>query len=232
MNSKARLRRILLTFPFLYILGKYLFELGLRVPFINYESGLSDNKINDLLFNLEKTIELKGNIIECGSYLCGTSIIMANYLIQKKVNKIIYACDSFEGFDENELKKEREMNLTNASDYAFTITSYDYVKKKIKKLDLENIIIPLKGFFIDTLPKIKSDYCLIFIDCDLSESIYYSAHTLWPQLVPKGRIVFDDYVCERYNGAKIGIDKFVNQYRNQIEKYGIMKNGLFYVIKK
>jgi len=72
---------------------------------------------------------------------------MAKYLNLRQVNsKRIYACDSFERFDRAELMKERKSGLTKTSDKAFTSTSYEYVKKKIKKLGFENTIIPIKGF--------------------------------------------------------------------------------------
>ncbi|MCC7572399.1 MAG: class I SAM-dependent methyltransferase [Candidatus Methanofastidiosum sp.] len=218
---KEFLNRILLNFPFFY-----------KISYINYESGLSHNELNDLLLNLEKTLSLKGNIIECGSSLCGTSIVMANYLIQEKSDKIVYACDSFEGFDKNELKREREMNLTNPVDNAFTITSYEYVTKKIEKLGLKNIVIPIKGFFVNTLHRLESDYCFAFIDCDLADSIFYSASAIWPKLSSNGIMVFHDYNNEKWKGATIGIDKFVNSYEDKIKDYGITNYGLFYVIKK
>lgn len=229
MNFKTRVRYfipkefingLLLSFPFFY-----------KISYINYESGLSHNELNDLLSNLGKTLSLRGNIIECGSSLLGTSIVMANYLIQEKSDKIVYACDSFEGFDTNELKREREMNLTNPIDNAFTITSYDYVTKKIEKLGLKNIVIPIKGFFVNTLHRLESDYCFAFIDCDLADSIFYSASTIWPRLSPNGRILFHDYGFETFKGAKIGTDKFLNYYKKEIRDYGITNSGFFMLSK-
>ena len=93
MYWKARIRHsippyimnnILLQFPFLY-----------RTKLIYYETGLAPyNGIDDLLNQLEMVIDIQGNIIECGSSLCGASIIMANYLSSKGIRKSICACDS------------------------------------------------------------------------------------------------------------------------------------------
>jgi predicted O-methyltransferase YrrM len=212
---------ILLKFPFLY-----------KLPFIYYETNIKDNKgIDELLFQLSKTLELEGNIIECGSSLCGSSIIIAKYINANKFTKRIYACDSFQGFDVKELNKERMLNLTKAKDNAFTITSYEYVQKKIEVLKLGGIVVPIKGYFFETIPNIIDKYCFIFIDCDLSESIYFCASELWPKLSKNGRIVFDDYNSELYKGAKVGIDKFINTYKNDFLEHGLM-NRLYYVVKK
>lgn len=215
------LNDLLLRFPFLY-----------RTKLVYYETNLKANHgIDELLMQLERVLDIDGNIIECGSSLCGTSIIMANYINSKQVNKIIYACDSFEGFDLVELNKEKQAELTKASDNAFTVTSYEYVKRKIKKLEVEDVVVPIKGFFQETLPHIKSNFCFAFIDCDLKESTVYCAETIWPNLISNGRLVFDDYGNEEFRGARLGIETFVNKYKNEISNYGLM-NRLYYVCKK
>lgn len=40
----------------------------------------------------------------------------------------------------------------------------------------------IKGYFQDTLPNIVGPFCLVFIDCDLRDSLVYAAETLWPLL--------------------------------------------------
>jgi hypothetical protein len=213
--------KLFLTFPFLY-----------RIKSVSYESALQEkNGIEELLTQLEEVLPLEGNIIECGSATCGSSIIMAKYLQSKRVKKTIYVCDSFEGFDKDQLEKERQAGLTFEPDDAFTYTSYEYVKKKINKLKVQNTIIIVKGFFEETLPYIKSNYCFALVDCDLKDSLIYCAETIWPNLKSKGRILFDDYTYEVYRGARIGIETFVSKYKNEISEHGLL-NRLYYVCKK
>jgi hypothetical protein len=215
------LNNFLLTFPFLY-----------RTKLVNYEANLQPNHgIDELLKLLGMVLRVEGNIIECGSSRCGTSIIMANYLRAKDVGKIIYACDSFQGFDPTELEKERQAGLTKASHKTFTSTSYNYVKRKINKLGFEDIVIPIRGFFRDTLPEIESNFCFALIDCDLKESIIYCAETIWPHLMNNGVIVFDDYTSEEYRGGRDGIDYFVNEHESEFSEHGLMTR-LYYVCKK
>jgi hypothetical protein len=181
---------------------------------------------------LKNVLNLEGNIIECGSDRCGTSVIMAKYLKSNGVSKRIYAVDLFgSGFEVTELEEERRLDLTQATNKTFTYNSFDYVKNKIERLGLNDIIIPVKGLFEDTLPYIDSRFCLCLIDCDLKKSMLYSAETIWPKLSKNGIMLFDDYASEEYKGAKIAVDLFVNKYQDEITEHGLL-NKLYRVKKR
>ena len=218
----SMLNSILLQFPFLY-----------RTKLIYYETHLqADHGIDDLLTQLSLVTDIPGNVIECGSALCGSSIIMANYLRSKEVHKIVYACDSFAGFDQDELKKERQAGFTVTQDSDFTFTSsYKYVQRKIRRLKVEDIVVPVKGFFKNTLPNIESNFSLALIDCNLKESTLYCAETIWAKTVKNGRLLFDDYTYREFKGVRLALESFVNKYKNDISDHGLM-NRLYYVCKK
>ena len=230
MYWKARIRYavptsvvngILLSFPFLY-----------RTKLVNYESGLQvAGGLDDLLSQLRLVVDLPGNVIECGSSLCGSSIIMANFLRSKGSDKKVYACDSFKGFDPVELDRERGAGLASSQDWEFRATSYQYVARKIGRLGLEDVVIPTPGYFQDTLASIESDYCLALIDCDLEDSTFFCAETVWAKTVEKGRLLFDDYASEKFQGARLGIERFVSTYQDQILDQGLL-NRLYWVSKK
>jgi len=187
---------LLLTFPFIY-----------KTKFVNYESNIALGISLEELFNeLDKVLELDGDIIECGSARCGTSILIADYLRQKRINKKIYACDTFGGFDQNEHNLEKKSGLTTSKQKAFTHNSFEYVTKKIKKLGFSENITPVKGFFEETLPKLHASFCFALIDCDLKKSIIFSAEQVWKNLSSNGIILFDDYTSDEFKGAKEGID--------------------------
>jgi hypothetical protein len=213
------LNSILLTFPFLY-----------RTKTINYETML-DKGIEDLMGQLAIVANLDGSIIECGSPYAANSIIMAIYLRSIRLHKLIYACDSFQGFDRSELEKERKAGLTSVSDKAFTFTSYLYVKRKIKRLGFEGIVVPVPGFFEQSLPGIKDKFCFALIDCDLKDSTVYCLERIFPDMVSGGRILIDDYASDDYKGAKLGVDFFVNTHLDKISGHGFL-NKLYYITKK
>ena len=229
MLLKARIARkvpqpvlnsVLLKFPILY-----------KTKFINYESYLGDC-IDELLEKLDDVLGVEGNLIECGSARCGSTVIMAKHLKEKSSNKKIYACDLFgQGLDLDELSNEKELGLTQASDDAFTYNSYEYVQKKIKSLGLSDYIIPVKGLFRNTLTRINDRFCFCLIDCDLSKSITFSAENLWPKLSSNGLILFDDYKAAEFKGAKLAVDAFVTKYESSIAEHGLLER-LYFVRKK
>lgn len=169
-----------------------------RLSFVNYESQLDKAQLKELLSQLDSVKNLDGNIIECGSSRCGTSIILSNWLRREGLRKLIYACDTFAGFDREELRRERKAGVTNAPDDAFTSTSYECVVRKIKTLGLQDVVLPIKGLFRDTLPHLNSKWCVAFLDCDLEASTLYCADTIWEDLASQGRIVFHDYDSEYF----------------------------------
>lgn len=186
--------------------------------------------IDELLAQAAAVLNVEGEIIECGSSRCGASILMANYLRARQVNKKILACDSYEGFDQAELDRERKDGLTTATNRAFTSTSYQYVQKKIAALGFQDTVLPIKGYFQDSLPQLSGPFCLALIDCDLRDSLVYSAETIWPNLSSRGRILFDDYLDSGFKGAKQGVDIFVEKHRAEISEHGLL-NRLYYVCK-
>ena len=214
------LNTILLKFPFLY---------GTKM--VNFESNFQKaGDIQELLAQLATTLDCEGDSIECGSSRCGTSAIMARYLRDQHKARKILSCDSYEGFDLAELQREQAVGLTTASGDAFTSTSYAYVKQKMTALGLQDIVIPIKGYFQDTLPTISGPFCCALIDCDLQESLLYAAETLWPRLSSGGLILFDDYLTPTFKGAKCGVDAFVEKHRSEIASHGLLTH--FYVVRK
>jgi O-methyltransferase len=216
------LNRFLLQFPYFY---------GTKA--INYESYITEKGgIDDLLGKLNEVSSLSGNVIECGSARCGTSLIIAKFLRSQGIDKKVYSLDLFGGgLNSSELEEERRSKLTEASDNAFTYNSYKYVVEKIQKLGCSDIVIPIKGLFQDTLSRIDSKFCLSFIDCDLSKSIKYSAETIFPNMTPNGIMLFDDYGSAEFRGVKPTVDAFVETHGSQIDTHGLL-NRLYFIKKK
>ena len=226
---KARLKKlipvkllnaILLNFPMLY-----------SSSVVRYESNFQNpDDLQELLAQLEATFTIPGDVIECGSSRCGTSAIMALFLRKHSIKKMIFACDSFEGFDRQELAREFQARLTTTKDDAFTSTSYDYVKRKLAILRLENAVTPVKGYFQETLPHIDGPFSFALIDCDLKDSLLYAAETIWPRLSSGGLMLFDDYLADEFKGARLAVDQFVESRLGELAQHGLLKH--FYYAQK
>lgn len=216
---RAGLRRLaLLTVPALYGSGQVAFETGLH------------DALDELLGQLDQALAVPGEIVECGSYTCGSSVIIARHLRQRGQARTVYAYDSFAGFALSELAHERASGLTEELDSSFTGTSYHYVRLKLRRLGLAGAVVPVRGYFEQTLPAATGPVCFALIDCDLRDSVRYCAEQIWPRLSPGGRMVFDDYRSHNFRGARLGIEDFLGQHRDEIADHGLIRR-LYYVYK-
>ena len=228
MGWKAKLKR--------YIPGPVLNRLLLKFPslyhtsLVNFESNLDAPGLEDLVECLEEAGRLPGDLIELGSSRCGTAIVLARWLRARHIPKIVYACDSFQGFDRNELRIERELKLSNQKDDAHASTSYSYVCRKLQKLGLTETVHPVRGYFQETLPGLPGPFCLALVDCDLKKSMNYCARWVFEKLVVGGWMAFDDYGSEDFRGAKLAVDEFVGEFSRRLTDFGLRRR-LYFVRK-
>jgi len=212
--------RLLLTLPALY-----------RTRFVAYETYLiEDHGVPDLLAQLERCLYLPGDIVECGCARCGASAIMALELRNRGIDKRIFACDSFQGFDQRELERERLAGRTRAPHDSFTSSTLDYVSAKLRVLGLDDIVRPVPGFFRDTLETLDASPCFVLVDCDLEDSVALCLDVLFPRLVPGGRILVDDYRSPDWLGARVAVDRFLDRAGLDLDHHGPV--GSFYLLKK
>ncbi len=192
--------------------------------------------------------KLPGNIFEFGCYKGRTLLAIA--LLLKKLNskKIVYAFDSFKGFPSyseyesfnllkyrkdvffkhNVAKKIRKFNLgleinkkNISSSYDFSLNTKKNLLKKIKFLNLKNIII-VEGNFENTIPKFIKNYNKDIFSVKLDSDLYHSYNivltNIYPKLVSKGYIHLDEYYSIKFPGCKISVDKFCKNKKIKIKK--------------
>jgi predicted O-methyltransferase YrrM len=191
---------------------------------VRYESQLSEDQIAELCEILGK--DIPGDVIECGVYRGGTTVLMALYLRKNRIAKKIYALDSFTGFKRgNGIDEEIQRGLVpDQGRTAFTFTSVDYVQRKLERLGLRDMIEIVPGYFEDTLDTIMDSFCLALIDCDLEKSTEFCLATLWEKVVNGGYIVVDDYTNPGYPGARMACDRFLSNvsYTQRQVRHGLL----------
>ena len=189
----AHIDRVLLAFPSLY-------------SALRYESQLSPAQLDILRGILVRG--RPGNIIECGVYRAGTTVLLARLLAEYGLAKRIYALDSFGGFAPEIDDEIGRGQVVEAGRTAFRANSVEYVRKKLAVLGVADVIEVVPGFFEDTLSGIDDQFCLALIDCDLEKSIEYCLEQLWDKMVEGGSVVVDDYANPGYPGAALAADRF------------------------
>lgn len=130
----------------------------------------------DTLVQLVQSVEsIKGDIVECGSYKCGSTIAMA-----ASTSKYIFGFDTFEGLPYSDGGFEN-----------FADVDFDEVLRAIHPYT--NIVL-FKGKHEETVGKFTPrPISMLFMDSD-----YYQSHLIClkhfvPMLTDGGKIVFHDY---------------------------------------
>ena len=195
---RSSINRALLTFPQLY--GP-----------LRYESQLTPEQFAILEAIVAR--DRPGNVIECGVYRAGTTVLLARLLQRRRMAKKIYALDSFSGFAEEIDDDVHRGQVVAEGRSAFRANSVDYVRRKLAVLGVDDLIEIVPGYFEETLPGIRDRFCLALIDCDLERSIEFCLEQLWDRVVEGGFIVVDDYTNPGYPGAAIASDRFLQRVR-------------------
>ena len=150
---------------------------------------------------IKQTESLEGDIIELGSYKCGTSIMMAKFLKQINSKKKIFACDTYDGMpDDDEYVKNK------IAKGMFSDTSFDFVSEQVKKFKMHNEIELVKGKFQDVFDGkfSNSKFSLVFMDCDIYSSAKFTIEFTYPRLVNDGIMLFHDYAVGKKPSNKKG----------------------------
>ena len=188
------LNRALVKNPWLY-----------STPLVRFEANLVPRQLAVLQREITKCVALSGDVVECGSSRCGSSIKMAQWA----PHKTIFALDSFEGFNPRDVEHDQRLG-SRVPLGAFTSTSYEYVVQKVRALDIANVVI-IPGFFEDTLAHWQNPLCFALIDCDLELPVRFCLTKIFPWLVPGGIILIDDYDSDRYLGGRVACDSFIRE---------------------
>ena len=157
---------------------------------------------------------LEGDIIECGVFQGCTTVAMALYLKRNKIDKKIYACDTYGGlpYDGNHIDPMLKKGECTASFAVFW--------KNVVEAGVEDYIIPVKGLVEDTLPKELAGhkFCFAFLDLDLYEPTSFVARFLTNRIVIGGVMGFHDYKFGRCPGIEIVVDQELD--RQKYHMYG------------
>ncbi len=196
---------------FNFLFGKWLFK---KSAFINlslkYSARKRDIDINYLDYIRLATLELaaseinkkslQGNVAEVGVYKGK----FAKYINQYFPSRQLYLFDTFEGFDEKDIQKEKKLGLNDAKQ-DFSKTSVDLV---LKNMPFPKQCIIKKGFFPETTAGIEDLFVFVSLDTDLYEPIYQGLIYFYPRMAKGGYIFVHDVNNDSYKGAAKAVDQF------------------------
>lgn len=128
-----------------------------------------------------------GVVVECGSYLGGTTANLS--VICDLVGRELIVYDSFEGLP------APQANDRYASDAGTGFFRGDLVTvtANVARLGVIERSTFRPGWFCDTLPHHTEPIVLAFLDVDYQASVHDCLVNLWPHLTEEGYLFTDDY---------------------------------------
>ena len=157
----------------------------------------------ELVSNEINRKNLEGNVAELGVYKGK----FARYINQYFPNRLLYLFDTFEGFDERDVVKEKQKNFSSG-EQNFSDTSIEGV---LKLMSVPLQCRAIKGFFPDSAKGIEDKFVFVSLDADLYEPIYTGLKFFYPRLVRGGYIFIHDFNNDSYRGSRQAVEQFCSE---------------------
>ena len=159
--------------------------------------------LNYLLRNVDLN---SGDVCEAGCWRGLSAYQIASHLKSQDMDIVFHIFDSFEGLSEIEPVDIYEYDKRDVESIRKQFScSLENVQNNLKEF---NFIKFYKGWIPKRFPEIKNGtFSFVHIDVDLYQPILHSIEFFYPRLAPRGIMVFDDYGCIQFPGAKTAIDE-------------------------
>ena len=184
---------------------------------------------------LTETDHLDGSIVECGIANAWSLSIILHALRGAGRPDPVFAVDSYEGFP---ALSEHDADWFDPETMKLHYKQFD-VEFAQKNLLLAGLtegevakVVFVKGWIPDVLREVHGPIRLLHLDLDLYQPYADSLRILWPQVLPGGWAIFDEYDQgtdeEKWPGAKRAIDAFVAANGLELRRHW---SGFTHVVK-
>lgn len=145
---------------------------------------------------------IQGALAELGTYRGD----FAWQLNDRFPDRTLYLFDTFEGFDERDVRMEREKSNAKASPRDFSATCDHDV---LTRMPYEERVVIRKGYFPETTEGLEAEsFALVSIDVDLYAPTIAGLTFFWPRLVSGGAILLHDYNSLQFSGVRRALDDY------------------------
>jgi O-methyltransferase len=131
----------------------------------------------------------------------------AKYINSLFSDRALYLFDTFEGFSERDIEKEKEVGTKRVIErsYRYRGTSVELVMGKMK--NPERCIVR-KGFFPETAKGVESDFAFVSLDADLYQPMLAGLQYFYPRLTKGGYIFVHDYFTDTFTGTREAVMEY------------------------
>jgi len=187
-------------------------------------------RLDNLQYCIEKVIEegVEGDLIETGVWRGGACIFMRAVLAAHGIgDRKVFVADSFEGLPRPDPDKWPVDRGDEHHKRELLAVSQDDVENNFRKYGLlDDKVIFLKGYFVDTLPSAPIDKLAILrLDADMYGSTMDALDNLYPKLSKGGFCIIDDYALQR---CKAAVDDYRSKHNVDSELIQIDWTGRYW----
>lgn len=175
----------------------------------NQYDELTDNRVVWLrnFAGYAKEEKLEGNVAECGVYMGEFSYFINRYFPDKS----LYLFDTFEGFDEQDLRVERSHNndvflKSIFNDQSFFAGANEHIVLE-RMLHPEKCVLK-KGYFPETAVDVNDQFCFVNLDMDLYQPMLAGLRFFYEKMCSGGVILMHDYFHPELPGVKQAVTEF------------------------
>lgn len=189
---------------------------------------------SSLIHLFEQALENPGDMVECGVYRGASLRRIAKVAKDKAPDRTIYGLDSFEGFPEGGITDHDTQMFRSETRLMGKFKDADDVPARLEKFaQVFDINLDLrKGYFENTLPDLVGlRIAFLHLDCDTYAGHKEVLEALFPQIVPGGIVVFDDYNDPAWPGSTQAVDEFLSDRAEIVEQSTARTNPAWFVRK-
>lgn len=171
-----------------------------------------------------------GSVAECGVNRGDFAYYINTYF----QNRTLYLFDTFGGFDERDLEKERSLGNTmflssifNSSE-CFRENDIEIVRRKMPHLDR---CVFKKGYFPETTKGLDDSFVFVRLDMDLYQPMYEGLKFFYPKMIGGGVILLHDYFHVNLPGVKQAVIQYEKDFNVQLCKLPVADDVSLAIIR-
>ncbi len=161
---------------------------------------------------MQKNVPMSANVAEAGVFEGDFAKLINEYY----PDRILHLFDTFSGFDDRDIFKEKEFSNAIAGEYGNTS-----VECVMNKMTYPNNVVIHQGYFPETAKYLEGNFCFVNLDMDLYEPTYQGLKMFQSKMTGGGVILVHDYFAENFKGPKTAVDQFLKENAGQFRAYPI-----------
>ena len=156
-----------------------------------------------LLPDVMKERNVCGSIAELGVFRGDFTVVLNKIFNSTKM----FLFDTFEGFDEKDVKADSAIENKEGESEKFKDTSVEYV---LSRLSDSSRVVVKKGYFPETYDSetAAEEFKFVSIDLNLEKPTWDALELFWPKLVPGGYILVSCYYAPFYEGTRKAVNSW------------------------